>query len=103
MRKIVSSMSEGAVGLFVLLALGVVASIVSHRLIRNYLLASLTAAAIATVAFQLVAWWRQGYLDPFFPIALVVGGVLVFVIALIVGIAPRLRLRNKNTDPSQVK
>jgi len=94
-------MSEGAVGLGILTVIALLAAVVSHRVIQNYLLAAATAAGIATVTFQLLVRLQLGYLDPFFPIALVGGGALAFIIALLAGLLPLVRPRRKTNSDDQ--
>jgi hypothetical protein len=90
----VNTMHEGAMGMGILIVLAAVAAVVCHRVIHN-LLAAAAAAGIATLTFQLIVRLQLGYLDAFFPIALVVGGALAFLIALLVGVLPAVRPRTK--------
>jgi hypothetical protein len=69
--------------------------------IHNYLPAAAAAATIATLTFQLIVRLQLGYLDPFFPIALVVGAALAFPIALVVGAIPAVRTRTKTKSDDQ--
>jgi hypothetical protein len=82
-------MSESAVGLSILAGLVLVSSVVSHRFIPNLFLASGFAAAAAAIAFQVVAYWHAGFLDPFFPIALAISFVCAFVSSLLIGYSMR--------------
>ena len=77
-------------------------ALVAHRVLRSYILASFGAAMIASVVFQCVIYLQLGYLDPFFMIALVVGGVVALVVAAIVGI-PFLWVRRKKQHESTSK
>ena len=82
-------MSEGAVGLLVLIAISAIAAIIAHLLMRRYSLASLLAAILSTAVFQGLAFLHVGYLDPFLPMALLAGGALAYAIALMVGLVIR--------------
>jgi hypothetical protein len=82
-------MSEGTVGIIVLASLSIMAAVVSHLLVRRYLLATLCGAAVAIVVFLTVDCIRRGYPDKFLPVAFVVGGVLAFGIGLLVGLPVR--------------
>ena len=93
-------MSEGVVGIGILTVVAVVTGVVSHRLIHNYVLAAAAAAAIATLTFQLIVRWQLGYLDSFFPIAVVVSGAFAFLIALVVGVSPAVRT---NADEAEIR
>ncbi len=86
-------MSEGAIGLIVLVSLSVVAAVVSHLLVRRYVLAAACGALVADVLFQIAACMHLGYLDPFILIAFVVAGGLAFSIGLVVGLPFRLMRR----------
>ena len=79
-------MSEGTIGIIILLGISVAAALVFHQLFpRRFALASLLSAAIASPLFLVVATLREGHLDPFAPIALVTGAAVAFVVALVVG------------------
>ena len=79
-------MSDGAVGLLVLVAISIGSAAAWHFKFREYAIAAGCAAATSVVVFQVVAYLQAGYLDPFFPIAVVTSSLLSFAIALIVGI-----------------
>lgn len=90
-------MSEGAIGFLVLIGISVFAALLAHWLIGQYLLASLSAAVIASIGFQFAVFLYLGYLDPFFIIALAAGAVVAFAVASIVGV-PFIRIRRKRKD-----
>ena len=62
-----------------------VTAIISHWLIKRFFLASLVSSVITTVVFQLLARMQLGYMDKFWPIAVVVSLVLALGIASIAG------------------
>lgn len=66
-----------------------------HWRMRRFIIASLLAAFLAAVAFQIVGYFVLGYLDPFVLIALVVSMVLAFAIAVVVGLLLRLARRER--------
>lgn len=78
-------MSESTIGILILLGISAVVAAVTHCFYRRYIIACLLSAFVATLLFQIAVFLRLGYLDPFFPIAVVVGGSISFVIALVVG------------------
>lgn len=86
-------MSESAVGMLVLCVTTIVVSVLLHAFVRRYPIACIVSAVTSTVLFQCFAYMHAGHLDPFFPIALVVGGALAYGIALIVGIPFLVRRR----------
>ena len=55
---------------------------VLYPLIKRSVHAALTAAVIFTLGFQIYAWWDLGYMDPFWPIAVVVSGGVSFALGL---------------------
>ena len=90
-------MSEGAIGLSVLLSISVLSALVFHWRIAHFKLASFGAAFFSAVAFQIAAYLRAGHFDPF----TIVGGVVALVIAALVGLPFALARRNaKSSDAS---
>ena len=79
-------MSEGAIGIIILVSISVVTAVAVHLFLHRYFSASLVAAVLSNAIFQFLAYLHVGYLDPFLPIALLVGGALAYAIALIVGL-----------------
>ena len=79
-------MNAGAIGFLVLLTLCILAAMIFHWRIINYMRALWGAALVATIAFQVVGFIHLGRLDAFFLVALVTGGVLGLTVAFIVGV-----------------
>lgn len=79
-------MSESQSGIFILLGVALLTALFCHWRIHKYLLASLAAAVVSITLFQIIDFLRLGYLDPFFLIALFLGGTVAWGIALITGI-----------------
>ena len=78
-------MSEATIGIVVFALTAVASAAIWHWLLRHYFLASFGAAICAALMFQVFAYLHAGYLDPFYPIAVVVSLAIAFVVALIVG------------------
>ena len=78
-------MSEGEVGLLILLTLAAVSAMAWHWVLRSFSAATFLATVTAVVLFQVAAYFQLGYLDPFFMIAVATSSVVCFVVALLVG------------------
>lgn len=95
-------MSEDAVGFLVLLGSTAGAAVLWHALVKSYLLASVGAALSAVVAFGVLNYVRQGHLDMFFPLFIILLIPRCFAFSLIIGLPfllhrtrqERNRLRN---------
>lgn len=72
----------------------------SHKKINNFFLASLWAAIISSILYQLIGFIILGYLDPFYLIALAGGVVIAFLIALLIGI-PVVHNRKKQRGEAE--
>ena len=87
-------MTEAQTGIFMLLVISVVVAFFAHALIRkfflSFLVACIASAIIASVLFQVAAYLHIGYLDPFFPIAMVISCAIAFGIAAAVGLVVRM-------------
>lgn len=82
--------------LITFLVLIVVTSVVAHYFLKDRLfLASVIAAAVASLLFQVAGYLVQGYLDPFVLIALVVSFLVNLAIALLIGVTFRVVRRQK--------
>lgn len=90
-------MSEGAIGLSVLLSISVLSALVFHWRIARLKFASFCAASFSAVAFQVAASFRAGHFEPFAIVAFVVGGVVALLVAAIVGLPFALARRNAKT------
>ena len=82
--------------------IGIVTSTCLHALVRNYLAASALSALIGATIFQFAAYVDLGHLDPFFLIGFVVGALLYFVLALLIGLPFRARRRAKAQSSAAV-
>lgn len=81
-------------GILIFLTIAIGISLVCHYLMKSYILASVTSALLASIAFQLLNLIFQGYLDPLAIIALLITGLIGFVISLLLGL-PFLLERRK--------
>ncbi len=87
-------MDQGVIGVLTLRVISVLSALAYHFKIPNYLVASFLSAITASVLFPIIGYFVEGYLDPFFVVAMVVGGVAAFIMAIVAGI-PVSRLRKK--------
>jgi hypothetical protein len=78
-------MSEGAIGILLLLGISGAVATVTHWLYRRFIIACFLSTFIATLLFQIAAFLHLGHHDPFFPIAVAVAGSISFLVALLVG------------------
>jgi uncharacterized membrane protein AbrB (regulator of aidB expression) len=90
-------MNEAAVGLTLLIGLSVVCAVVANLRTRDWLLAAVVSALAASTLFQIGLTIKLGHLDKFAPIALVVGGMWAFLIALGIGAGFQLWRRRSGT------
>src|SRR4051812_43561036 len=68
-----NTLDEGTVGLLVLGGISIASSMLFHLFVRRYLVATLIAALTSITLFLVFSSTESGYIDPFFPIAFVVG------------------------------
>ena len=73
-------------GVLIFLTIAIGISLVCHWLMKSYILASITSALLASMAFQLLNWLFLGYLDPLAIIAFFITGLIGFVISLLLGL-----------------
>ena len=88
-------MSEGNVGILILCAISIASGAICHLITRHYFVASAVAGVTSCILFLCLDRIRIGHLDPFFPIAFVVGSALAMAIALLTGV-PFLLLRRRS-------
>jgi hypothetical protein len=91
----VSSTREEWRDVFQIVLVAVAISVLLHACISRWLLACLVSAVSFSTALVVHAYFLDGYLDPFFMIAGVVGALVGFAIAAIVGI-PFLAYRTRS-------
>jgi len=81
-----------------IIGLCAVTAVICHWLIRGYVVASLWAAVIGDILLQIASYIEIGYLNPFFPIALITGGCIALGITLLVGVPFAVVRRRKRGD-----
>ena len=79
-------MDQGLLGLLVLIGLSIGSALFFHIKVKRFWTASLLAALTASVIIQINGYLVLGSLEPFFMIALVTGGILSLVVAVLVGL-----------------
>ena len=77
--------------LFLLFLAWLAIAIGCHASIRNYYLASLTAACAMVAALQLASYLQTGKPDPLWLLSSLVGFLLAVIVALAVGLPFRIR------------
>jgi len=83
-------MSE-SMQLFLLFLAWLAIAVGCHASMRNYYLASLTAACAMVAALQLAGYLQTGKPDPLWPLSSLVGFLLAGIVALAVGLPFRIR------------
>jgi peptidoglycan/LPS O-acetylase OafA/YrhL len=78
--------SKEQIRFFVMLAGALLCAALAHALLRRWFLACVASGVAFSLIIQAIAFLRAGHLDPFFPIALVVGCLLGFAAAAPVGL-----------------
>jgi len=86
-------MTDEIIVLLVFIGLAVVSAICFHAISRRYFVASFCSGCVVSFAFVIIGTYVAGHVDPFFPIALVVGGVFATGIAVLIGIPFAVRRR----------
>lgn len=69
-------------------------TLVAERRVRNALLGAALVAATTVALFQLGAFVAQGFLEPFWMIAVATSGVVTFVVSLVTYLGVR-RVRSR--------
>jgi len=76
---------DSVVGILVFGTVTLLVSLVCHRLLRSFALATLVSGPVAALLFQILVYLQLGYLDPFFLIAFFVSTLIAWVISFGVG------------------
>jgi hypothetical protein len=77
--------------LFLLFLAWMAIAVGCHASMRNYYLASLTAACAMVAALQLASYLQTGQPDPLWPLSSLVGFCLAGIVALAAGLPFRVR------------
>ena len=88
-------MDQGLVGMMVLCGVSVMTALIFHSKLKRFWAASVFAALTASIIFQVIGYLVLGYLHPFFMIALVTGGLVALIIAVLVGLSIRYFRKRK--------
>lgn len=91
-------MSEGTVGLIILLTIALGSALAWHWLVTAFVPAVLGATITTVIAFQVSAYIYLGYLDPFFLIAVATSSAMAAVVALLVGLPLRARRKQRASE-----
>ena len=78
--------SKEQIRFFVMLAGALLCAVLAHALLSRWLVACLASGIAFSLLIQVIAFLSAGRLDPFSPIALVVGCLLGFAVAAPVGL-----------------
>ena len=79
-------MDKSAFAFLILCLLSICIAVFAHAKIKKYFIASVLAAIVSSICFQIIGFFVLGYLDPFFLIALFMGALVAFVLALLAGV-----------------
>lgn len=78
-------MNEGTVGLIVLSIIALASAFFWNKKEELAKKANIKATITTVILFQIAAYVHLGHLDPFFPIAMVITGVIAFITSAVVG------------------
>jgi len=94
-------MSDGAVGLVLLIVVSLGVSGLIHWRTKVFWLGCLSSTMLSVVIFQLIAFVRLGYVDPFILIAIPVSGLVTLAISVVVGKALQSQRRKNNRTAAE--
>ncbi len=83
--------------IIIFLTIAIVTSLVCHFLIKSKVAASFISAIIAAIAFQILNYFIVGYLDPFFIVAIIITGLIGFLVSFLIGLAFSYRRKEVKT------
>lgn len=78
-------MTSATQGILIHTLCSVLSALAFHWTVRRYVAASLLAAIVANVAFNVIVYLIEGTLDKFFLVAVFVGFFVSLVIAMVIG------------------
>ena len=73
-KALAAIVSEGAMGFLVLNGISVVVALCAHRTQHNFVVACGVAAVVSTALFNIAASMHSGFVDPFWPISILISG-----------------------------
>jgi hypothetical protein len=83
--------------IIIALVVNLAVAVAAHALVKSYPVAVFLGGGLTSVVWQFIAHIQLGYLDPFFPIALVVGWMISMPISILTGV-PFLMKRNARLE-----
>lgn len=89
-------MTEERVGILVFSLIALTSGAAWHSIVKKYLIASIMASVTTVILFQIAAYLRAGYLDPFYKIAIVFSAFIAIMASLVIGIPFLLHRDKKN-------
>ena len=96
-------MGEEIRAIIIFFGVAVGSAALAHYFIRQYTLGSFAGALTAAIVFQVWSYIELGYMDPFWPIAFVVSGLLSLFVALLVGgIFTYVRKKNRKVSGNAI-
>lgn len=92
-------MTQAWVGISILIGLSVVIAFIFHWWSNAYVNASLSAAIVSNLLFQLFDYLKEGYFNKFALVGFIFGAFYSCVIAFMIGL-PFFILRRRSSSPS---
>lgn len=102
-KGLATIVSEGALGFLILSGISVVVAIGAHRALPNFVVACGVTAVVSTALFNIAASMHLGFVDPFWLIAVVVGGGYAFVVSALIGAVLRKWRRRHMADHTKAE
>jgi MFS superfamily sulfate permease-like transporter len=78
-------MEESVLGLYIFIAISALFSLIAHWKIKNFWVALFASTLLAVISFQVLVYMQLGHLDPFYPIAVLVSGLIALAISSAIG------------------
>jgi ABC-type Mn2+/Zn2+ transport system permease subunit len=78
-------MDDAVMGWIVLIAICTISAFIAHKQIKSHMWAIATSVLASVILFQIAVYIQQGYLDPFFIIAIFISAFVSFFVSLIIG------------------
>ncbi|MDO6568165.1 hypothetical protein Q4561_13920 [Alteromonas sp. 1_MG-2023] len=79
-------MDDGIFGITVLATIATICAIVSHLLIKKFVIAVLVSGLLGALFFQFAAYFHLGHLDPFYLFAAFVSFLISCAVSSIIGL-----------------
>lgn len=88
-------MSDGTLGVLILVVAVIVGSVLLHRVVEQFWVACVAAAALGTTILHVAAYIKLGYSDPFDIISVPFSFVIALGISAFTGTAVRSLVRSR--------